>query len=701
MIFSKKEHLSILCIDNNTEEVDFDTLANLLMEKPANMVYCEKAGKLYGIISMGDIHRAWEEKKTTVKINTEFTYLQDFEYMRARKIFLENEKINALPIVDKNHKLVGDYSRWDDAFSGYEFDFLMGNRYADMAWRKYRTVAIVMPSIQLPRKLKLVEKWNSFFETIGIEVEIIQKRDIIEIFDKKDIILFVDEDELRGVGTLYKDLLGKDFKWERAKTLKGIGEAVGEDIEEIVREDAAEAIGKAILEDIINRGVHVITLGIKENENDYWKNINYEINKKFKEIGKKRETKLYEEFWEDFYEDIYSHDYAVEVSTHPYPVYIDNGIPKLKDFESKYYNVRGGERLTVNQPAEYNNTIYFFGPCFIVGWGVEDALTVESQLQEMLNIKKFSSRVVNYGCWSNMAQMLLKICSTRFKKGDIVLMYDQERNFAGIPSINLAGCVERENVPVRWFCDKLIHANHKVFKLWAEEIYEQVCKYLPADKIEGEIDKTEEKYSFLMPAYIERYFADYKFQDVIGSIVMNCNPFTRGHKYLIEEASKNVNHLIIFVVEEDKSLFSFRERFAMVVEGVKDIENVTVVPSGNFILSKQTFPEYFVKVENADTVRNAEFDINLFAEGIASKLGIKIRFVGEEKNDAVTREYNQAMKKILPLHGIKLVEIPRKVIDGKTDPISATIVRKNLELGDWSKVCDLVPQSTIDVLNIL
>ncbi len=129
MIFSKREQLSVLQVEGNEDSIDSDTIGKLLFDKPSNMLYCEKDGRLYGIISMGDIHRAKVEDRTTVKINKSFTFLQGYEYMKARKIFLENDKINALPIVDEEQRLLGDYTRWVDAFSGYKFDFLSGNKY--------------------------------------------------------------------------------------------------------------------------------------------------------------------------------------------------------------------------------------------------------------------------------------------------------------------------------------------------------------------------------------------------------------------------------------------------------------------------------------------------------------------------------------------------------------------------------------------
>jgi citrate lyase synthetase len=175
--------------------------------------------------------------------------------------------------------------------------------------------------------------------------------------------------------------------------------------------------------------------------------------------------------------------------------------------------------------------------------------------------------------------------------------------------------------------------------------------------------------------------------------------YTRWDDHLA--ACEVVDYLIIFVVEESRSLFSFQERFAMVREGTRDLENVTVVPSGNFILSQLTFPEYFVKIEDEDLTDNAEYDITLFAEAIAPKLHITYRFVGEEREDEVTAAYNSAMKKILPEHGIQLVEIHRKkVADGDDTAISASLVRKRLEQESPEELRDLLPESTVRVLGM-
>jgi [citrate (pro-3S)-lyase] ligase len=183
-----------------------------------------------------------------------------------------------------------------------------------------------------------------------------------------------------------------------------------------------------------------------------------------------------------------------------------------------------------------------------------------------------------------------------------------------------------------------------------------------------------------------------------GAIVMNCNPFTLGHRYLIEYAAQRCNILYIFVVEENRSIFPFDVRFSLVKKGVSDLPNVQVYPSGPYIISNQTFPTYFLK-KNADAVAiQAELDLTLFAERIANPLNIQTRFVGEEPICAVTQCYNQVMKRVLPKYGVYVKEIPRKTgSDGCI--ISASLVRSKLKQmppGEWLKC--YVPEVTYKYL---
>ena len=182
----------------------------------------------------------------------------------------------------------------------------------------------------------------------------------------------------------------------------------------------------------------------------------------------------------------------------------------------------------------------------------------------------------------------------------------------------------------------------------------------------------------------------------VGSIVMNCNPFTLGHQYLIETAAKKVDYLYIFVVEENRSDYDFTERMKMVQDGTRHLENVIVVPSGNLILSYNTMPIYFEKSVKQEAKVDASLDLEIFGQWIAPKLDITYRFVGEEPIDKVTKQYNEQMHILLSQYGIEVIEIPRKELEGEV--VSASRVRKLIADGKEEEAKKLVPTSTWDVL---
>jgi [citrate (pro-3S)-lyase] ligase len=179
----------------------------------------------------------------------------------------------------------------------------------------------------------------------------------------------------------------------------------------------------------------------------------------------------------------------------------------------------------------------------------------------------------------------------------------------------------------------------------------------------------------------------------IGAIVMNCNPFTLGHRYLIEYAAERCAGLYIFVVEEDKSFFPFADRLELVKKGTADLPNVTILPSGKFIISQRTFAQYSEKEELQDSVIDASFDVALFGQKIAPALNINVRFVGEEPLDNVTRQYNADLRRTLPKYDVDVLIIPRKELDGEV--ISASRVRKLLEIQDFDGAAKLVPETTL------
>lgn len=185
-------------------------------------------------------------------------------------------------------------------------------------------------------------------------------------------------------------------------------------------------------------------------------------------------------------------------------------------------------------------------------------------------------------------------------------------------------------------------------------------------------------------------------EGTVGAAVMNCNPFTKGHQYLIETAAKECDRLYVFVLSEDKSEFSFRDRLEMVKLGTTHLPNVTVLPTGPYLISSATFPTYFLKDrENVQAVQ-CQLDIEIFSKFYAPKFGITRRYVGTEPLSPMTNLYNQALKAYLPANGIELIEIPRLEQSGA--PVSASRVRQLLQDKALDTLGDLVPQTTYDYL---
>lgn len=181
-----------------------------------------------------------------------------------------------------------------------------------------------------------------------------------------------------------------------------------------------------------------------------------------------------------------------------------------------------------------------------------------------------------------------------------------------------------------------------------------------------------------------------------GAVVANCNPFTLGHRYLIEQAAASVEHLYLFVVREEKSLFPFDCRYRMVREGTGDLRNVTILDTSSYAVSSVTFPTYFLKDGDPGGEVQMELDLLLFANRIAPHFNITTRFVGSEPLSKTTAAYNSAMHRLLPPLGVEVCELERK--DAIGSAISASRVRNLLCRKEVDKLAELVPQTTLEFL---
>ncbi len=187
----------------------------------------------------------------------------------------------------------------------------------------------------------------------------------------------------------------------------------------------------------------------------------------------------------------------------------------------------------------------------------------------------------------------------------------------------------------------------------------------------------------------------------IGSVVINANPFTLGHQYLIEQAAKDCDWLHLIVVKEEGSEFSYHDRLEMIKKGISHIPNVTVHPGSSYIISRATFPTYFIKSQGLVNYCHTAIDLQIFRHYIAPALGITHRYVGSEPDCVVTSHYNQQMKYWLTTDDLKwppidVVELERKT--AHQQPISASTVRSLLKKGQVKQLGSLLPQTSIDYI---
>ena len=188
---------------------------------------------------------------------------------------------------------------------------------------------------------------------------------------------------------------------------------------------------------------------------------------------------------------------------------------------------------------------------------------------------------------------------------------------------------------------------------------------------------------------LEDYCAYLRQHRAAGVIVMNANPFTLGHAYLAEQASRAGN-LVIIPVKEDASRFPYEERVKMMREYLGSA--VEVLEGSDYQISAATFPTYFLKDLSDAAETQMRLDIDLFGRHIAPALGATMRFVGSEPTDPLTARYNELMKEMLPAYGVQVVEIPR--LTAFEGPVSASRVREALDKGSFREAAAMVPATS-------
>lgn len=375
-----------------------------------------------------------------------------------------------------------------------------------------------------------------------------------------------------------------------------------------------------------------------------------------------------------------------------------------KQCEGRFYKIRQNLTEWSVTEKERRNHIYLIGPCVVAQTDLPTEYTIVAQMQKRIDAERPEQyKVIGISLYMQMHFQLIEriVNSIDFRDGDICLFLFEMTDYKSQYEMPLDKLF---NTRVeRWFANNPIHLNETGSGKVTEYIFTNCVKPNVTNEAEekivlyaSELDVNEQTG---VKKYVDEY-RDYIKKGKCGCIVMNCNPYTYGHDYLIAKASGQVDWLYVFVVEEDMSYFPFADRIALVRKNTEKYQNVIVLPSGNMILSAETMPSYFMKETQQETEVDATKDLRLFGLGIAPAFGITVRFAGEEPIDKVTAQYNMEMKKRLPNYGIDFVEVPRKQMGGvnSNTVISASKVRELYKNNELESIKEYVPECTWDYL---
>jgi phosphopantetheine adenylyltransferase len=389
----------------------------------------------------------------------------------------------------------------------------------------------------------------------------------------------------------------------------------------------------------------------------------------------------------------------------------------LRDMENPYVSVKNGIRTTTYQPDVHDKRILFFGTSTTYSVGTSNEDTIVSQVQKEINKYKDNIRVENHGVQGlNLLLAINNLVQTDIKEGDIVVLFDYDEfsrcqddsiynldlnkfdrgddffldlaknhcHFSPRGNRVLGESIAKEMLlPI---IDKDVTKNSNIILCGKFFQVLENIKYVLFRKTAQSLESCEMK-NYL--SLLEQHAQDLDLK--IGSVAVNCNPITKGHLHLLEYAAKNVDKLFIFVIEEDKSFFSFEDRLRLVTESTSHLKNVTVLRGGKFICTELTYPDYFDKETN-EAKADASMEAWFFCEYIAPKLNITKIFLGDEPKCMITNQYNQKMQELLPKYGIEVEIIER--ISSNNEVISASRVRALLKSGDFEGIRKIVPEPT-------
>lgn len=665
-------------------------------------------GEFYGIITYRMLIKYREIEEC---IQKEFVYLDDNIWDGAAGIFEENEEILYLPVLNKEKQI--EYFCWRDELYGKPREILneIGNREDTLFIQDiypqvkalyiygFNEIAYLLFETALKKRfaVRIVGEREKWYSQSKVKEYFSSKDNQVEYADYERYNFYAEGTEpVRDISA--REYFEKPYEsLEKELTLiwnLGIINTLKDELE--------------LAKDLSEEGVHVGVFKVPQYDDLKWHSDEEIIRHNMQQFECEDVIEPRDEFVKKQFYEVYGKENCEKVWSRR-----DNGLNR----SYKYY-IRG-TLWEAWIPEIRMNCIYVIGPCIVSGTGMGYENSLVYLLQSLLD-RHYPMRYTvlyksimpnSYGSYDNKVNVIKNLS---FSDKDFILFFERySEPMDKIKKYNieeLKALFDSRPKGENWWLDNPIHTNRKgnmavaeyIFKNFLKEKIKNInlqsdFKYLHIGKgVSKEQEQHMGQYLQQLKRKREKNAKQMQEEAIIGSIVMNCNPFTLGHRYLIEEAAKKVDFLYVFVVKEDKSYFSYKDRIEMVRQGTEDIENLDILGSGEFVASFYTFPGYFQREVKTDMKIDASRDIAIFGEVIAPALNIKIRFAGEEPIDMVTKQYNDTMKEMLPHYGIQFEEIPRKELEGQV--ISANTVRKLLKDGEYDKIRKLVPESTYQYL---
>ena len=667
-IMQKKEGNTVLRLKE--DEITKEKVVSLFWEDFQEIIYIEnRISVITGIITFGKFMDQIQFPEKWINRDFQKTFYEENYIAASQKIMDQNQKINVVPVLDKKGELLFELRR--------------------PGWEKQTAKKIS------PLQISIYEKWN---QLNMLDMQGMSFRDLPSEIEAQKIYLTSNETQRRILA---------EYGFSKVISCDEMSDAL-----------ARYAIHIKILTLLNKKKCKVLFVKRPDCKEAYPYSLSEQkrIKNALSFPVMSQDVLKYKEDWKELLKEKFSEEYISNLMKIP-PIYQIESYYRHDDISSAYVNVKSGYRITLEQPDEPDEFIYLYGRCGVFGYAVEDGESLSSQLQKIMNKNKKNICIENRGLWGAgtkeiLANLYHDLLSEQIANESRVIVYMDDLTENDVWKSAGAFWADttqyyHENLKQNGnFYDKPGHMTAEGYAVIAEFIFHiletdlskirQVNPiYQSLTEYDTEGDQTEPLKEYL--EYVRKTITKKSESEITGAIVMNCNPFTRGHRYLIETASHRVNRLLIFVVEEDRSFFPFSDRIAMVKEGTKDLNNVQVLPSGRFMISTRTFPEYFLKEQNKEITIDPSADIECFAMHIAPKLGISIRFIGTEPIDKVTDQYNQALKRDLQKYNIQCVEIERINIQEGV-PISASSVRKAMKDHDRKLLKAMLPDTTLRYL---